>query len=77
MEYPNIGVFHRTDFFDLLHRPVTFLPQSPARIGTRFLLFTPANPKNEQLIHNDNQTGIKNSNFDPKIGDKVHCPRIL
>ena len=70
MEYPKIGKFNRKDFYDLLHRPVLFLPDSPEQIGAKFLLFTPTQPEKEHLLHNDNLDSIKTSSFDPKLNTK-------
>jgi len=70
VEYPGIGKFYRNDFFDPLHRPVLFLPDSPLKIGVKFLLFTPTSPIKETLLHNDNHTSINSSSFDPKLDTK-------
>lgn len=65
--YPGIGTFYRDDFFDLVHRPLLLLPQSPEKINPKFILYTRKNPKEPQYLSwsapkTNNQTNLNSKN---------------
>ncbi len=64
--YPGIGTFTTKDFFDIVHRPIVLLPQSPEHINTRFLLHTRKNLNEHQILKVHDHDSIKNSLFNGK-----------
>lgn len=69
--YPGLGTFTDHDFFDLLHRPIDLLPQSPEHIDPSFALFTRENRILEQRLSYNKPSSYRMSNFDGKRGTKV------
>ena len=64
--YPGIGHFTTKDFWDPLYRPIVFLPQSPQKINTRFLLHTRKNLNSAQYLVVGDHQSMKSSFFDGK-----------
>jgi len=58
-------------FFDLIHRPLQFLPDEREKINTTFILHTRKNPINEQIISADDPVSVQSSNFDASKDTKV------
>lgn len=48
-----------------------FLPIPPDMLKTEFLLFTPKNPRFEQLLHYRDPESVKMSNFDTSLPLKI------
>lgn len=69
--YPGIGTFHRNDFFDPIHRPINFLPQSPEQISPNFLLFTRKNTADAQSLHYGQVDSVRKSFFNASLPTKI------
>ncbi|VDI66319.1 pancreatic triacylglycerol lipase, partial [Mytilus galloprovincialis] len=61
--YGDLGCFSTSSPFFSLQRPINFLPQSPAKINARFLLYTRQNHDNVHFINMNDYTDITNSEF--------------
>ncbi|XP_054764763.2 pancreatic triacylglycerol lipase-like [Lytechinus pictus] len=70
--YEEIGCFSSTyPFYDPPYRPVSWLPESRAEVGTHFYLNTRQNPQSPtELITSDTST-IRNSFFNPSLATKI------
>lgn len=59
--YGKYGCFNRFPHYVL---SLQLLPQSPDEIGTKFMLFTRSNRESFQLLNDEDEDKLKNSNFD-------------
>lgn len=69
--YPGIGTFHRDDFYDAIHRPINFLPQSPEHISPEFSLFTRKNRHEAQTLKYNEVDSVKKSSFNASLNTKI------
>uniref|UniRef100_A0A1I8IAF5 Lipase domain-containing protein n=1 Tax=Macrostomum lignano TaxID=282301 RepID=A0A1I8IAF5_9PLAT len=70
--YGDLGCFSiKGKYFNLLHRPVVVVPQSPEVIGTKFLLFTRRNPASPAELHYKNAKSVLRSRFSNRRPTKL------
>lgn len=70
--YDEIGCFsNEPPFRDLPDRPISYLPQSRADVGTTFLLNTPSNPSAYDSLSTYDTSTISASNLNPSLPTKV------
>lgn len=78
MCYGDLGCLNLTGFYDPKLRFVNAMPWPRARIGTRFLLYTPRQPVvPEVLARNVTAEELRNSAFDPRLETKLFVHGFL
>lgn len=76
--YGELGCLNTSGFYDAKLRYVNAVPWRRDMIQTKFVLFTPSNPKHHDTIRwNSSVEEIRGTHFNPDLETKMFCHGFL